>query len=100
MPPTVPALPDHKPYKIYQEYLDKILQDKSVEESLRDFFDQEDLEEVNLNKGNTQRIIMVAGNFRKEVTSTVMWLMNYNLRIQCFKVTPYEFAGNHLLNVE
>lgn len=43
---------------------------------------------------------MIAGNFRKEVTSTVLWLMNYKLRIQCFKVTPYALYNQLFLDVE
>ena len=43
---------------------------------------------------------MVAAHFRKEVTSTVLWLMNYKLRIQCFKATPFEFGEQLVLNIE
>ena len=42
----------------------------------------------------------MAANFRKEVTSSVMWLMNFNLRIKCFKVTPFEYDGKYLLDIE
>jgi len=85
---------------IYQEYLTKIGSDKTAEDRLSDFFDGGDFEELQLNKGQTQRIIMVAGNFRKEVTSTVLWLMNYKVRIQCFKVTPFQHGDQLFLNVE
>ena len=44
--------------------------------------------------------MMVAGQFRKEVTSTVLWLMNYKMRIQCFKVTPYALGDNLFLDLE
>lgn len=43
---------------------------------------------------------MVAGNYRKEVTSTVLWLMSYKLRIQCFKATPYALDNQLFLNIE
>jgi hypothetical protein len=43
---------------------------------------------------------MVAGKFRKEVTSTVLWLMNYNIRAQCFKVTPFALDEKLFLNIE
>ncbi len=39
---------------------------------LRIFFDADDYEEVTVNRGITQRIILIAANFRKEVTSTVL----------------------------
>lgn len=45
-----------------------------------DFFDGKDIEDIEINKGNTQRIFLVAANFHKEVTSAVLWLHNFNLR--------------------
>src|SRR5690606_345919 len=48
----------------------------------------------------TQRIILVAANFRKEVTSTVLWLLNYKLRIQCFKATPFALNDQLFLTME
>jgi hypothetical protein len=43
---------------------------------------------------------MIAGEFRKEVTSTVLWLLNYGLRVQCFKVIPYKLGEQLFLNLE
>lgn len=85
---------------IYQDYLNKISIDQSAEENLKEFLECDDYEEIILNKGLTQRIILVAANFRKEVTSTVLWLMNYKLKIQCFKVTPFQFENQLFLNFE
>jgi len=85
---------------IYQAYLDKKGEGDKAENNLVEFFNDIEFEEIQLNKGQTQRIIMVAGNFRKEVTSTVLWLMNYKLRIQCFKVTSYELAEQLFLDIE
>jgi len=82
---------------IFQEYLGKR---ESAEEILSEFLEKEDFTEVQLNQGTTQRIMMVAASFRKEVTSTVLWLMNYKIRIQCFKVTPYIFGDQLLLNFD
>ena len=58
---------------------------------ISDFLGQKYTEEnlPSLNQGNKQRIIFIAANFRKEVTSTVLWLMNYSLRIQCFKASVF-----------
>jgi hypothetical protein len=67
---------------------------------LSEFFEIEDLEEISFNQGQTQRIMMVAGNYRKEVTSTALWLMNYKIRIQCFKVSPYEYNKQLFLDIE
>jgi hypothetical protein len=84
---------------IFQDYLQKQDVSKSAGEILEEFFGNEDFEE-NLNMGNSQRIILVAGEFRKEVTSTVMWLLHFGIRLQCFKVTPYQIYENILLDFD
>jgi hypothetical protein len=86
--------------QIYQDYLDRTEPTQKADDRLSAFFDVEDFQELTLNKGLTQRIIMVAANFRKEVTSTVLWLLNFKIRIQCFKVTPFSMGDNMFLNVE
>lgn len=83
---------------IYQAYLGT---SGNAQEKLSEFFDSRDISELVLNQGlNSQRLILVAANFRKEVTSTVLWLMNFKIRLQCFKVTPFEFNDQLFLNVE
>lgn len=86
--------------QIYQDYLSKNNLSETAEENLTEFFDGKEYEEITLNQGTTQRIMMVAGKFRKEVTSTVLWLMNFNIRIQCFIATPFLFGEELLLNIE
>ena len=85
---------------IYQEYLDKNSIQEQAAEKLSEFYDIEDVEELKLNIGNTQRLILVAAKFRKEITSAVLWLMNYKLRIQCFKVTPYKRGSDTYINFD
>jgi hypothetical protein len=85
---------------IFQKHLNYTGVQASAEEMLADFLEKEDFEEVQLNQGTAQRIIMIAATFRKEVTSTVLWLMNFNIRIQCFKVTPYELEDQIFLNFD
>lgn len=84
---------------IYNQYLQKIGSTETAEEMLEEFLETEDYKEK-LNNGNSQRIMMIAGEFRKEVTSTVLWLLNYGLRLQCFKATPYSLNEQLFLNME
>lgn len=84
---------------IYQSYLDKTGSGENAVNKLSTFYNQE-FEEIALNPGHTQRIILVAANFRKEVTSTVLWLLNYKLRIQCFKATPFALGDQLFLTME
>jgi hypothetical protein len=83
---------------IYQDYLSP---NKNAQEMISEFFENRDITEISLNQGlNSQRIILIAANFRKEVTSTVLWLMNFKIRLQCFKVTPFALEDQLFLNVE
>lgn len=83
--------------KIYQQYLDKYEPGAKAEEKLSEFYDSENYKDISLNKSVTQRIILVAANFRKEVTSTVLWLMNFKIRLQCFRATPYSMGDELFL---
>jgi len=83
---------------IYQDYLNKNNRNKNSEDIISEFLNAEDFGEIQLNQN--QRIILVSGNYRKEVTSTVMWLLTkYNLKIQCFKATPYSFNDQIFLDI-
>ena len=84
---------------VFQEYLSRNGDGQTAEEALSAFFEEE-YEDITLNKGVTQRIMLVAANFRKEVTSTVLWLSQYRVRMQCFRATPFSLGDEVFLNVE
>lgn len=85
---------------IYQELLTKTGQEGQAADLIADFLEVGDLAEMPLNRGITQRVVLIAAHFRKEVTSTVLWLMNFKLQIQCFKVSPWSMGEELFLNVE
>lgn len=85
---------------IFQEHLSRQSETETAEDKLLEFFGDVDYEDSEINKGLSQRIILIAANFRKEVTSTILWLLNYGLRVQCFKVTPYTMGDQALLSFE
>jgi len=85
--------------EIYQAYLDKSSLKQKAEENIVEFFNGKLFSEISLNEID-QRMILVAGKFRKEVTSTVMWMLNHGIKAQCFKVTPYEFDNQVLLEMD
>ena len=96
---------------IYQQYLHRYPPvkrhgDQSADVVLNaasricDFLNAPDLDEVKLNLGNSQRLMLVAANFRKEVTSTALWLLGQGISIQCFKVTPYSLGEQLLINID
>ena len=84
--------------EIYQRYLTH----DNAQDKISEFFDGQDYESIRLNPvEGDQRIILVAANFRKEVTSTVLWLRNYHgVDITCVKVTPYKDGEKLYLDVE
>lgn len=84
--------------RMYQEYLQGNNSKDRAEESIREFLGLED-DELLLNK-NDQRIMFVANHFRKEVTSTVLWLLNHDVQIQCFRATPYSMNEEIFLQIE
>jgi hypothetical protein len=84
--------------KIYQEYLDKWQTGDDAKQNLLDFLERSE-EELLLNR-NDQRMIFVANNYRKEVTSTVLWLLKHDIQIKCFRATPYAMGEDVFLQVE
>lgn len=85
---------------IYQQYLDKRGQDEEATNKLSEFFNNAEYEELTINISQSQRIILVAGSFRKEVTSTVLWLLNFKIKMQCFKALPFALGEQLFLTVE
>ena len=85
---------------IYQHYLNRYCGGGNALEAICEFLEVEDLEEIVLNSGNGQRMMFVAANFRKEVTSTVLWLREHHVDARCFKLTPYEFASELLVDIQ
>src|SRR5690606_21566989 len=84
---------------IFQSYLNINGNEGNSEEIITEFLEMENFDELVLNEN--QRIVLVAGGFRKEVTSTVMYLLTkYNLQIQCFKAIPYKFGEQILVDFQ
>ncbi len=89
----------HEIRDIFQDYLQRSGDTQGAEEALSAFFDTE-YDDLTLNKGVSQRIILVAANFRKEVTSTVLWLSNFQVRIKCFRATPFVMGEDLFLSID
>ncbi|MHA3052873.1 DUF4268 domain-containing protein [Acinetobacter sp. ANC 4640] len=95
--------------QIYKDYLNKYkrkydennqLVPVDAEAEICEFLGAADLEEVTLNQGTSQRIILIAANFRKEVTSTALWLLNQGIDIKCFKVELYTLDYQIFFDIE
>jgi len=94
--------------EIFQQYLNryghKMTEDGALTPDAAvkvcDFLGAAELDEVTINLGNSQRIMLVAANFRKEVTSTALWLLGQGISVQCFKVTPHALDEQLLINID
>lgn len=84
--------------KMYQDYLNTFSNGEDAKDSLLEFLEWED-EDLLLNR-NDQRIVFVANNYRKEVTSTVLWLLKHDVQIQCFRAVPYSMSNDLFLQIE
>jgi hypothetical protein len=71
-----------------------------AEAAIQEFLGEENIDEIVLNKGNEQRIFLIAAKFRKEVTATSLWLLAHGIDIRCFRVSPFLLEGEILLNFE
>ncbi len=83
---------------IFAKYLNA--SEEEAREKILSFFDKEDMEDIELNPESTQRIIFVAANFRKEVTSSVLWLRNFGIDVCCIKVSPYMYNGKVMVEFD
>ncbi len=91
--------------EIFQRYLNNKAQLKgqepeSAEQVLVEFLQTDDLQSMQINTQKSQRLILVAANYRKEVTNTALWLSQFGIKCQCFKATPYQSEEQLFLSVE
>ncbi len=88
--------------KIYGDYLSKHSLSDRIEpvNSLLNFLDVKDLSEIEINKENSQRIILVSREFSHEVKATAFWLLNYSVDIKCIKVNLYKDSSNLFVEFE
>lgn len=91
--------------EIYQRFLTAEAETKEAapvdaKENIVEFMEGADLDEITLNRSQSQRVMLVAAKFRKEVTNTALWLIGHGIPCQCFKVTSFISGPELFLNVE
>lgn len=84
---------------IFQQYLDRG-EGGDAASAICEFLQEDALDEVVLNEGNDQRIVFIAANFRREVTSTVLWLREHQIDARCVKVMPYRFVEELFIDLQ
>lgn len=74
---------------IFQQHLRGATREEAIEQ-IADFLPDHDSEDLALNPAGSQRIMLVAAKFRREVTSTALWLLAKGVNITCFQLTPFK----------
>lgn len=86
---------------IYKQYLVKNGKGSDTEkalDSILNFLGWDSPQEDNF--ANDTRVILVAEDFSKEITTSVLWLNERDLDITCIKIAPYKFNDNLILEVQ
>jgi hypothetical protein len=70
----------------------------NARDALLHFLGLDDTEEIAL--GDDVRIVLVAADFSRELTTTVLWLNDRDLDIRCIRVRPYQLQDRVLVDVQ
>lgn len=84
--------------KMYQDYLNIYEHSEDATTMILDFLEIDE-DDLILNRKD-QRIVFIANNYRREVTSTVLWLLNHDIQVQCFRAMPYSMGDDLFLQIE
>ncbi len=84
--------------EIYQKYLQSISSSLDAEVDLLQFLGWEEAKPEDF--AADVRLILVASNFSKELTTSVMWLRQFDLDIRCVRLIPYRLENHVLVDVQ
>jgi len=79
-------------YQTYSNMHGKNLSDEQGREYILDFIEDEEFEEIN----ERPRIILVARQFRPEVTASVIWLRKFGVDLSCVRLAPYDLGNGNI----
>lgn len=84
--------------QIYEDYLRDHDRECDAQQDLVNFLEWDDVDEDLF--GKHIKIVLVSANFSKELSTTVMWLNDSGLDIQCVRIAPYAHNDEVLLDVQ
>ena len=82
--------------RAHERYLSSRLVNENARERLLKFLDTGGEEEVQI--GSSPRIILVAPSFSKELTTSVLWLMDQQINIKCVQMRPLKLGDDILVD--
>ena len=86
--------------EIFNRYLEQEYpnETRNAERELLDFLDWTEPREDDF--GAETHILLVSADFSDELTTSVLWLNDMGLNIRCVQISPYQFEGKVLINVQ
>ena len=82
----------------YTAYLGKIGREGDARSLILDFLEWDEPNDKEF--AQAVHIVLVSGEFSKEITGTVMWLNDYELDIRCIRLKPYDLDGRTLIDIQ
>ena len=94
----VSTLTAKRAIEIFEAYLSGRDRDDDAEQLLLDFLGWDTVDEDAF--GQDVRIVLVSGDFSRELTSAVLWMNDKDLDIRCVRIRPYVHNGETLIDVQ
>lgn len=69
------------------------ISEEDLREEIEEFVVSEDFEELS----NKPRIILCSQDFSQEITTTALWLREFDVDISCVKITPHNVGGKTVI---
>jgi hypothetical protein len=84
--------------EVFQSFLDSGQSGQDARGQLLEFLNWDEPREGEF--AQDVRIILVAGDFSKEITTAVLWLNERDLDIRCVRLRPYASGGETIVDVQ
>lgn len=83
-------------------YYECYLRKQGIESNAKDgILNFTGLDESNIDEfGNDVRIIFASGDYNKEITSSILWLISKGIDITCVRMTCYSFNGDIFIDTD
>jgi len=94
----VRAMTFERAVEVFEQYLvSRSMSSEDAEKQILEHMEVPEREDF----GAIVRIVLIAADFNdRELTSTVLWLRENDIDIQCFRLSPYSYDGEVLLDVQ
>ncbi|QDU15111.1 hypothetical protein CA11_29310 [Gimesia maris] len=94
----VSAMTFERAIEVYTRFLKQLESDEDARSSLLDFLEWDEPDEDRF--AQEVRIVLVSAEFSKELTTSVIWLNESGLDIQCVRIKPYSDNGRILADIQ